>query len=158
MIIEDYATFRILANPGGAIGVDGLPEWPVASMRANGFDDGFAVTSTSHLPFGIVVLGPNIPVVDPIDYFDWYVSQGTTDAAKKPFVVTRGLSDTGGRIIFSLSSRAAEEFPDPFDLSTIRVLYFGIDIYCIRRSDSAIQRFDLMKYLLDALAPKTDIG
>lgn len=158
MIIDSYSEFRALANPGGAIGSDGFTEFDPTKMRANGFDDGFSVSSISTFPIAITAIGPNIPVIDPIDYYDWYVSQGTTVSADKPFVVTRGLSDIGSRIVLNLSAWAAIEYPSPFDLSTIRVLYFGVDVYCIRRSDAAIQRLDLMAYFLDALSPKTDIG
>jgi hypothetical protein len=161
MIIENYSVFRAIANPGGALAADGLTEFDPANMRAGGFSGGISVSSTSAFP---IVFSCNSGAADSvagIDQFDWYVSQQTSVVANKPFTVSR--KDTApnthsGRIEIDLSAWASTEYPDPFDLSAIQVLYFAVDIYVIRRSDAAIQRLDLRTYLYDALKPKTNIG
>lgn len=160
MIIENYSVFRFVANPGGAIGTDGFTEFDQTNMRANGFDGGIAVSSTSAFPIVLSCNSQAADAVATIDEYDWYVSQKTSVAVDKPFTVSR--KDTApnthsGRIELDLAAWSSVEFPDPFDLSTVRVLFFAVDVYCIRRSDNVIQRLDLKKYLVDALSPKTDI-
>jgi hypothetical protein len=160
MIVETYSLFRSVANPGGALAADGLTEFDPTNMRANGFDDGITVSSSSSFP---IVLSCNAGAADAsvgIDEYDWYVSQRTSTVADKPFTVSRKDSSPNthsGRIELDIAAWADAEYPDPFDLSTVRVLFFAVDIYAIRRSDGAIQRLDLMKYLIDALSPKTSI-
>lgn len=157
MIISNYSTFRAIANPGGAIGADGLTEFDPTNMRAGTFSGGFSVSSTNSFPMTISCIPTALPPGDAEDLFDWYVSQRTSIAEDKPFVATRKPGINGDGIVLNLASWAADEYPDPFDLSTVRVLFFAVDIYVIRRSDTAIQRLDLLKYLVDALSPKTDI-
>lgn len=158
MIIENYSAFRAIANLGGAIGADGLTEFDPTKMRINSFDGGFSVSSTSSFPISISCLPPEAsPYLEPTDLFDWYVSQRTSIAADKPFIVSRTPSGSGDGIVLDLAAWASTEYPDPFDLSTIRVLFFAVDIYVVRRSDGAIQRLDLMKYLLAALSPQTNL-
>jgi hypothetical protein len=159
MIIETYSLFRTIANPGGAIGADGLTEFDPALMRANTFDGGIAVSSVSAFPIALTCVPTQAnPNIYPTDLFDWYVSQRTSVSADKPLVVSRGAGTVGDSISLTLAAWASAEYPDPFDLSAIRVLFFAVDIYCIRRADSAIQRLNLARYLLDALSPKTDVG
>lgn len=158
MIIQNYTTFRSVANPGGTIGTDGLPEFDPTNMRANGFSGGFDVSSTSSFPITISCIPTALPPGPDVDMFDWYVSQGTSVAADKPFLITRKPGINGDGLVIAMAARTAQENPDPFDLSTVRVLFFAVDIYVIRRSDTAIQRLDFLKYLLDVLSPKTDIG
>lgn len=155
MIIEDYAAFRIVANPGGTLGVDGLPEFVPANMRKNGFSGGFSVSSTSSFPIQISCI-PTVAYAG-FDDFDWYVSQRTSVSENKPFAVERFSPEASDTIVLDLAAWAAIEYPDPFDLSAIRTLFRAVDIYCIRRDDLAIQRLDLMQYLLDVLSPKTGI-
>lgn len=161
MIIENYSAFRSAANPGGALGIDGLTVFDPASMRAGGFDGGIEVASASEtFPIKLTCNGGTFDASVGIDEYDWFVSQRTSTIANKPFTVSR-FDDVGtsysGTILLQLRTWAQLEYDDPFDLSTIRVLFFAVDIYAIRRSDASIQRFDLMKYLLDTLSPKTDL-
>ncbi len=161
VIISDYSTFRMLANPGGSFASDGLPEFDPSKMRANGFDDGIEVAAVS-FPLAISCNGGIPDTSFDVDEYDWYVSQRTNVEENRPFVVSR--SDTfdtsySGTILLEQSVWCADEYPDPFDLeSSVQTLFFGVDIYVIRRSDGAIQRLDLLKYLIDALSPKTDLG
>lgn len=157
MIIDNYSTFRSIANLGGAIGADGLTEFDPTLMRSGGFAGGFDVDSTNSFPITISCIPTALPPGDPEDLFDYYVSQGTSVSADKPLVVTRKAGINGDGIVIDLAAWSAIEYPDPFNVSTIRVLFFGIDIYVIRRSDNSLQRLDLKQYLIDANAPKTDI-
>lgn len=161
MIIADYSTFRSIANPGGSLAPDGLTEFDPSMMRANGFDGGIERISSISFPLKLTCNGGDFDASPGVDEYDWYVSQGTSIAANKPLNVSRfdSLPSTSysGTILLQLESWAIPEYPDPFDLSTVRVLFFGIDIYAIRRSDASIQRFDLMGHLVDALSPKTNI-
>lgn len=162
MIIEGYSAFRAAANLGGPIGSDGLTEFDPDLVRFDGFDDGIEVLSASEiLPIKLTCNDGDADAAVGIDEYDWYVGQGTSTTANKPFTVSRFddlPTDTfSGTILIDLRAWASAEYPDPFDLSTVRVLYFGLDIYAIRKRDNSIQRFDLMKYLIDLLSPKTDI-
>lgn len=161
MIIANYSTFRYLANPAGAIGIDGLPEFDVTKMRDGGFNGGFVLSSTSAFPLTITCNVGFADTVAGVDEYDWYVSQQTSVAADKPLAITRAdnlpTNSYSGKITVDLSAWADDENPDPFDLSTVRVLFFGIDIYAIKRSNGAIQRLDLMQFLIDTLSPKTGI-
>lgn len=160
MIIENYSTFRSLANPGGSIGVDGLVEFDASKMRSGGFDGGITANPIDAFPIEATCNAYANDASPGVDEYDWYVSQRTSVAANKPFVLTRldSLGQTrSGSIAIDISAWADAENSDPFDISTVRVLFFAVDLYVIRRSDGAIQRLDLQKYLLDALAPKTGI-
>lgn len=160
MIIANYSTFRAMANPGGSIGADGLTEFDPTKMRAALFDDGFTLSSTSAFPIVITCNFQDADFLAGIDEFDWYVSQQTSIAANKPLTVSRkdmAPNTNSGTIEIDLAAWASAEYPDPFDLSTIPVLFFGIDIYVIRRNIFSIQRLNLASYLYDALSPKTDL-
>jgi hypothetical protein len=162
MIIENYSTFRALANFGGAIGTDGLTEFDPDRMRADNFDDGIeVVTSPIAFPLELTCNGGDPDTLAGTDEYDWYVSQRTSVVADKPFTISRAddlpTDSFSGTIAIDATVATSTEYPDPFDLSTIRVLFFAIDIYAIRKRDFAIQRFDLMKYLIDQLSPKTDL-
>lgn len=162
MIIENYSTFRVLANPGGAIGVDGLTEFDPMNMRKNGFDGGIKFSSSiGNSPIVLTCNDETPDAVAGVDEFDWYVSQRTSVQANKPLTVDRfddlPTNSWSGRIRLDLRAWAAIEYPDPYELETVKVLFFAIDVYAIRRSDGAIQRIDLMKYLVDALSPSTNL-
>jgi hypothetical protein len=160
MIIENYSTFRTLANPGGPLAADSLPEFDPANMRKLGFNGGITGNPLTSFPIELTCNAYATDAVDGVDEYDWFVSQQTSVVANKPFAVYR--LDTGGTrsgsIGLDLSAWAATEYPTPFDLSSIQVLFFAVDIYVIRRSDGAIQRRDMKAYLLDANSPKTSIG
>lgn len=160
MIIDNYSVFRAMANPGGSLTQDGLTEFDPTLMRTGGFNGGFTLSSTSAFP---IVVSCNVGFPDSvagIDEYDWYVSQQTSTAANKPLTVSR--KDTApnthsGKIEIDLAAWAVSEYADPFDLSTIRVLFFGIDIYAIERLGGGIQRLNLASYLSSVLSPKTDL-
>lgn len=161
MIIDDYSVFRNHINPAGTPAPDGLPEFPVANMRAFGFDGGITSNPTSAFPLEITVNAYADDAVDGVDEYDWFVSQRTSVAANKPFTVYR--LDTppttrSGSIGIDMTAQTSAENPDPFDLSTIPVLFFAVDIYAIRRTDKSIQRLDLASYIYNANVPKTNIG
>ena len=160
MIIENYSTFRSIANVGGPVASDGLTEFDPTLMRSGGFSGGLVLSSTSAFPIVVTCNANASDSVAGIDEYDWFVSQRTSIAADKPFTVSR--KDTApnthsGRIELALSAWASAEYSDPFDVSAARVLWFGVDIYAIRRSDNAIQRIDMRKTLVDALSQKTDL-
>jgi hypothetical protein len=159
MIIDNYSTFRAHVNPGGTLAADGLPEFPVAQMRATGFDGGFVLSSTNTFPI-VISCNANVADVGPADQYDWYVSQRTSESTNKPIEVVRKddlPTSYSGRIEIDLMPWAGDEYPDPFGLSTIPVLFFAVDIYAIERTNKSIQRLDLATYLYDANAPKTNI-
>lgn len=161
MIIDNYSAFRHFVNPGGTVDRDGLPEFPVAKMRFSTFVSGFQLSSTSAFPLSISCNFGDTDAVVNIDEFDWYVSQRTSIAANKPLTVSRkdtAPNTNSGTIEIDLSAWAATEYPDPFGISTIPILFSAIDIYAIRRFDLAIQRLDLRAYLYNANSPKTDVG
>lgn len=161
MIIENYSTFRYLANPAGAIVIDGLPEFDSTKMRDGGFNGGFVLSSTSVFPLTITCNVGFADLTPGVDEYDWYVSQQTSVVANKPLTIARSdrlpTNSYSGTIEVDLAAWADAENPDPFDLSTIRVLFFGIDIYAIERAGGGLQRLNLMQYLLDALSPATDL-
>jgi hypothetical protein len=160
MSILDYRAFRILANPGGTLDALGLPEWPVASMRASGFDDGITVSSTSAFPMVLSCNALAADSVTSVDEFDWFVSQRTEVSGSEPFVVAKYTPDTdtySGSISLTLAAWASTEYPDPWDESMARVLFFAVDVYVRRKSDGAIQRLDLLAHVIDAVEAKTDL-
>lgn len=162
MAIVGYDVFREMANPGGTVANDGLPEWPVASLRANGFDDGISVSPTDAFPMTLTCNAGAVDAVDHVDEYDWFVSQGKETAGQGVghFVVTRkppGTDTYSGSIVVDLTAAAEVLFPDPFDVSSIEVLFFGVDVYARRRSDGAIQRLDLRRLVYAANAPKVDL-
>ena len=153
-----------MANPGGSVGADGLTEFDPALMRANGFDNGIQVLSSLAFPLKLQCNSDSSPTYDAspgVDEYDWFVSQKTSTVDSKPFTVSRfddlPANTYSGIILLQLRTWASLEYTDPFDLSVIQVLWFGVDIYAIRRSDGAIQRFDMLKYLTNELSPKTDL-
>lgn len=155
-----YRAFRELANPGGTPAADGLPEWPIALLRANGFDGGFEIENPDALPFRVSCNEGAPDAVENVDEFDWFVSQGAESGG--PFELSRATSldpvSLSGSIVLSLSAWAAALYPTPFDVSTIEVLFFAVDLYVRRRSDGAIQRLDLRRAIYEANAPQTGIG
>ncbi len=158
MSIVDFQSFREIANPGGTPDLLGLPEWPIALVRANGFDTGFElIVGMTGLEFSCN--GFAADASPGIDEYDWFFSQGA--ASGGPFVVSRSdfaLPDTNsGTFQFELAPWALDEYPDPFDLSTIEVLFFQVSAYVRRRADGAIQRLDLLSFLRDYLTPKVDV-
>lgn len=159
-ILTSYNSLRVLANPGGTIAPDGLPEWPAVSMRAGGFDAGLDVSPTDSFPILVTCNALAADAVDDVDDFDWFVWQGAEGGG--PFVVSPpsglGTHSYSGTISLSLSSWAAAEYPDPFDVSTIEVLFFGVDILVRRRSDGAMQRIDIQAVIRDANEDKFDVG
>jgi hypothetical protein len=163
MAILNYDAFRELANPGGTLASDGLPEWPVASLRAGGFDDGFDIEPTDSFPLTVTCNAGAADAVDEVDEYDWFVSQGgeTAGVGSGHFVVTRATSldpiTLSGSIVLDLTAAAEVLFPAPFSVSSIEVLFFGVDVYVRRKSDGSIQYLDLRRYLYTANAPTTDV-
>ena len=159
MIFTSWQAFRLAFSNGEPVDALGVPGWPVASMRAGGFDGGIAM-DTSASPY---VLTCNAEASDPVqgvDRFDWYVSAGSADGGvlvverHDPTVTTQN----SGSIEISLTPAAAVEYPEPFDVSTIPVLWFAVDVYVRRRSDGAIQRLDVAAYLAALFGDRTDVG
>ena len=157
MSIVNFSTFRALT--GGVPDLLGLPTWPVASMRAGGFDTGFVMTLGVASPFETTITCTEYATdaVAGVDEYDWWFSQGA--ASGGPFIVSRrdAPPDTSsGSIKLELAPWALALYPDPFDLSAIEVLFFQVSAYVRRRSDGAIQRLDLLSFLRDYLTPKVD--
>lgn len=159
MIFSNWLTFRLAFSNGEPVDALGIPGWPLADMRAGGFDDGITI-DTSSSPY---VVTCNAVAADPVagvDRFDWFVSSGAASGGS--LVVARhdpsGTTQNSGSIAISLSASAEIEYPEPFDVSTIPVLWFAHDIYVRRRSDGAIQRLDVEAYLLALFADRTNVG
>lgn len=156
MIITKYRTFRrVFAEPGAQLARDGFPEFPVALVRANGFENTITVSALTSFPLDITCNAEAADAVKNVDEYDWFVSQRTDVQANWPFTVTRIPAGTvesySGSIRLEPSAATEAEFPEPFTLAVVEQLWFQVDVYVKRRSDGAIQRFSMLKYVQDNL-------
>lgn len=159
MIIQNWQTFRLTFSNGLPDDASGVPGWPVADMRAGGFDGGVVMTTASP-PWVLTCNALAADAAPGVDEFDWYVSQ--PGGLGGPLAIARhdisGTTQNSGSIELTLSAWAAAEYPEPFNISTIPVLWAGIDAYVRRRSDGAIQRLDIQALLLSRFGDLTDVG
>lgn len=133
---------------------DGHPTWPVANLRAGGFDGGIVVTGAP------IVLGDWLyPYVDlsadstyGVDEYDWYVSQQSDDPDAQLWEVRRLIHTAtetySGGIRMRTTALATSEFPGITTVTpdVAAILLRNVHVYCRRRSDGAVQWLDLQEY------------
>lgn len=135
--------------------VDGFETWPVAQLRAGGFDDGITFAPAIPDLTNSLLITCNALAFDAVngtDEFDWYVSQRSDEPAGQFWAVTAALSPLGSRsgtIKLDATAVATDEFPG-MTLVTPAALsgcFQNVHVYCRRRSDGAIQWLDLYREL-----------
>ncbi len=152
-IVARYTDFRSIfaeggVDPNATMALDGMQPWPVDLVRANAIPEiEYALGSTDMSPLSII-LSINAGVVDGGAAFDWYVSQRTDDPARQWLVTIPVDGTRSGSIIIEITdvglaqlglARLSGELP-PMTADQIATAIKFVDVYCLRRSDGAIQR------------------
>lgn len=159
-ILTSYAAFRTtFAGPGASLALDQLPEWPYATLvRANSIPEIVGAETFGPWLVGLSINDFALDSVENVHEYDWFVSQRTTDPAGQPFTIEQYQSfEAGsGSVRFLLNSWAEDLYPDPFGEDIVELLWGNIWAYCRRRSDGAIQVFDVYKFVLENLVTPSE--
>jgi hypothetical protein len=137
---------------------DGLETWPVANVRAGGFDDGFTNATTVYTMGNYLKLIPvgvsGVDAVLGVDEYDWYVSQQSDDPAAQLWSITNEPSDAtnsrSGQLRLQSTALATTEFPGVTVCTpdATALLFRNVHVYCRRISDGAIQWIDMLEEML----------
>lgn len=160
MILPRYEAFRpAFAVPAAPTDIDGLPVWPVANLRINGFTNTFTYPVTWALPpdpqpsdpatMTVTCNAQRTDVTDGTTYF-WYLSQRTDDATKQALSVTQPDGTKSGTIVISTTTQAPKLVPgfDYTSIDGIAQLFRHTYLYVQRQSDQAIQYVNLSLVIL----------
>lgn len=137
--------------------VDGFETWPVAQLRAGGFDDGITgLPAVPNLSATIMLTcnAQGYDAVNGVDEYDWYVSQRSDETSGQFWAVSAAPGDAGSRsgtIKLDATAVATTEYPamtlvTPAALSSC---FRNVHVYCRRRSDGAIQWLDTYRELTE---------
>lgn len=147
IITSNWTTFRHHFATTSILDDDGVEEWPLGRVRANGFDDGFT--------------GIDIPITEfPIDVsvnsgangalaYHVYLSQRTDEADNQYMSVTRK-SGKSGTFTIALTANAVTELglddaTDSLTTSQLIQLLKDCTLYVKRLSDGAIQLVNMLE-------------
>lgn len=148
MIITTYTQFRAIFATSSTLAADGFEVWPVAMLRANGFDGGITGMPKPVTAFP-VTLTCNGQAADGGAAFRWYLSQRTDDTAKQYLYCSQLSATQSGSVVIGLTSLGVAELglAGPTAAVTeeqlIRLLKH-CDLYVQRVSDDAIQHLLLL--------------
>lgn len=130
--------------------LDGMEQWPLDLVRANGFDDGFTPDETPMSPFPME-LTVNGNVADSVagTSYKWYLSQRTETVASQHFTMAHADSAKTGTVTLALTSTAVADLgldsaADALNLSQRTKLLKYVYVFCKRDSDGAIQQAHLL--------------
>jgi hypothetical protein len=140
---------------GRFIDPDGIEGWPVANVRAGGFDAGFTGFTVPYdgNPMTITINAGAADASPGVDEYDWYLSQRTDEASNQYFTIVQA-PDSGGQsfsgsVVLDITTLAQTEFgitPGTILTSAQLVnLFRKMSLYVQRRSDDAIQWVDLLR-------------
>jgi hypothetical protein len=134
---------------GARYELDGMERWPIALVRANGFDDGATPSKRPFTPFPVTLtVNGDITDVAAGTSYTWYVSQRTDTGGSRGFVVTHPDSAKTGTIQLSLTARAVADLGigtsvSPLNAGQRQRLLKHCYAFVQRASDKAIQIVDL---------------
>lgn len=152
MIILRWQDFRSRFATSSTIGVDGVEAWPVANVRASGFDGGLSGIGRPIAAFPLTV-SCNALAVDGGAAFDWYLSQRTDDPTLQWISVAQYSATQSGTVTLALTSECVSDL----DLSDVDAtltedqiieILKHCTLYVKRLSDGAIQLVQLLQYTL----------
>lgn len=156
-IVYRYTDFRSIFAEGGVnesatMALDGMQPWPVHLVRANAIPEIVLSDDTPDLNPLSLRLTINDEASDGGAAFDWYVSQRTDDPAKQWWLVYPYSAIRSGTIVMDLSPVGLAELgltltSDPVTADQSAAAVKLVDVYCLRRSDGAIQRRSLSDFL-----------
>ena len=154
MIYPRWTAFRAgMADVGALLDVDGMPAWPIAKMRINGFDATITMTEWKLPddplpgdPAGMTVTC-NGGATDAHDgtAYDWYLSQRTDDNTRQVLAISQLDATKSGTVDISTTALAARLVPSTnYVLPDAKAnLFRRCDLYVQRQSDRAIQYLSL---------------
>lgn len=129
---------------------DGMEEWPLANVRAGGFDDGFTPSVTPMTPFPLT-LTVNGGITDAAagTSYTWYLSQRTEVGASQHFTIAHADTAKTGTVTLTLTSTAVADLglsatTDSLNVGQRVKLLRGVYVFCQRASDKAIQIVHLL--------------
>lgn len=156
-VVNRYTDFRSMFAEGGVdpdatMALDGMQPWPVHLVRANAIPEVVLSDDTPDLNPLSLRLTINAEAVDGGSAFDWYVSQRSDDPTKQWWLVSQYSALRSGTIVMDLSpvglaELGLEDTLDPVTADQSAAAVKFVDVYCLRRSDGAIQRRDLSTFL-----------
>lgn len=145
MICPTYSVFRaVFALGGAATAADGMPEWPVASLRAGGFT-GLVTPTIAAYPFTITCNADAADAVLGVHEYDWYLSQRTDVAASQYLTIEHDVPAKSGRVrINTVGANVARLLPGLSGAQLLTTdaqsaIFRNVHLYVHRRSDDAIQ-------------------
>jgi hypothetical protein len=153
-LLPDFTTFRLYFGAVTAtVDDDGYETWPVALVRANGFDGGFTGIPRPITSFPLTI-SINGGAVDGGNAFDWYLSQRTDDPTSQYLSIAHPSAMQSGTVVLSITAHGAVELgltliTDPVNEDQVREALKHCTLYVRRKSDSAIQGAHLLR---DALS------
>lgn len=154
-VVQRYTDFRSIFADGGVdpeadMALDGMQPWPVANLRANSIPE-IALTSGAleTLSFRLSI---NAEAADGGADFDWYFSQRTDDPDKQWFLAQQYSPVRSGTLRVELTAIGLAELgltdvTDPVTSDQAAAALKYVDVYCLRRSDGAIQRCLMTDFL-----------
>jgi hypothetical protein len=154
MILLNYSTFRAAFATGSTLANDGLEVWPVANLRASGFNGGFSGISVPVLAFPLTI-SCNAQANDPLvsgkytNSYNWYLRQRTDDAASQVLSLTQHSAAKSGTVLLNRSALGLSLYPT-VNFDSVIGLFRHTELYVQRLSDKAIQFVDLVRAVTEA--------
>jgi hypothetical protein len=154
MIIARWTDFRAIFATSSTLGPDGVEVWPLASVRASGFDGGLTGIDRPFSAFPLTV-SCNAQAADGGAAYNWYLSQRTDDSSLQWMSITQYSSTQSGTVTIALTAKCVTDMGlagvtaslDPDQLAEILK---HCTLYVQRVSDDAIQLVQLLQYTLSS--------
>ena len=131
--------------------LDGMEQWPITLVRANGFDDGATASIRPFTPFPVTLtINGDITDVAAGTSYTWFVSQRTEVGTLWGMTVTHPDAAKTGTIRLTLTANAVSELGigtavSPLNAGQRQRLLKHCTAYVQRQSDKAIQVIDLAR-------------
>jgi hypothetical protein len=132
---------------------DGMEQWPLANVRAGGFDDGFATVPANTIPLTpfplTLTVNAEATDVSAGTSYTWWLSQRTETAASQHFTMTHADSLKTGTVTLALTATAVSDLgldsaTDALNVGARMKAFRNVYVYCQRDSDKAIQLVHLL--------------
>lgn len=156
-VLATWPFFRHHFATSASVDPDGMPTWPIASVRAGGFTAGLSGIGRPIQAFPLTVsCNGGITDAAASDTYAWYLSQRTDDTAAQYMSIVHSTAGTSGTVTIALTAKCVADLALASATASltedqlVRILN-DVHLYVKRRSDDAIQWLDVLEYTLGAV-------
>lgn len=154
-ICASWPFFRAVFATSASADADGMPTWPIASVRANSFTNGFTGIGRPIQAFPLTVsCNGGLSDIADSTTFNWYLSQRTDVAASQYMSITHA-AGVSGTVTIALTSKCVTDLglsgvTDSLTEDQLVRILNDAHLYVQRASDDSIQWVDMLEYTLGA--------